>query len=693
MLSKKSFFNFGFFKKSCSRFSPLWMLYLLIWIIILPVGAGTSLRYVFFANLEEKASSFNAYVMNCVYIGGLIMGIIFGILSAMAVWSFLYSRRSCDGTACLPIGRTALFISATASGLVPFVIANLITALITIVAFANITGVIAIAGRWLLLTSLIFLFFYAMAVFIAQLTGNIIALPIVYGIFNCLAVAFEAIVKVLSSEYLFGLTFSGDFTLSFLSPPFEFARILWGTYKSHNVICHYALAAVVLLVLGCIIFGKRRMETAGDVVAFDILKPVSVILAGIGGGLGLGIILFYLLEAGRGEYSLVALGIYMCIGAFICCFAAQMAISKSFRVLRRSLPFFAITAALCFLFCLNCSVDFLGVENRVPADKNITQVEIAGVGENTILKDPENIKKVTGLHKIIIENKASMKQRTYDSYEYVENSYSVSLVYTLGSNRTFTRSYLICGPCANDIIRELQDNIINSDEAVLSRKQLSVEPIPRNIRYADIGISMTARECADASGYTDAKQYLMEVYGGFTPTEIANMSPEVYKLAFGECIANYCLNVSGKDYAGYSPETVSEVRDIAFYYPDVFESDESYITYLAESFDEDRMFFNYQVNLNSAEISSLYYDCILPDFENGLMGKLWLLREDLENNLADGYIFFEVSEEDEATGIERWESFRTFPVTGSSRTGAFLAERGIVLHPVSEINSSHIFWG
>ena len=95
MQSRTSFFNGSIFKKSVTRFWPVWGGYFAIWFVLVPV--------VLLANRYDRTTDYvRDFLLNTGFTGGLIMNALFAVFSAMAVWSFLYNTRSAHGMACLP---------------------------------------------------------------------------------------------------------------------------------------------------------------------------------------------------------------------------------------------------------------------------------------------------------------------------------------------------------------------------------------------------------------------------------------------------------------------------------------------------------------------------------------------------------------------------------------------------------------
>lgn len=215
MRSKTSFFNKSLFFKTVTRFWPIWFFYLAVWFVAMPLVLNASMSW------SISAVSIQSAVLSIAHTGGLIVGGIFAVFAAMAVWSFMYSARSMSGTACLPIRREGVFLSVTLAGLLPMLAVNVLIFLLCIGVQALRGFVdVGLLAQWLAIVSMQLVFFYGFSVFCAQLTGSILVLPVVYAVLNFTAFVVESLVQQLFNIFIYGANVGGDgLVLSFLSPP------------------------------------------------------------------------------------------------------------------------------------------------------------------------------------------------------------------------------------------------------------------------------------------------------------------------------------------------------------------------------------------------------------------------------------------------------------------------------------------
>ena len=81
MRSATSYFNPTLYRKNLTRFWPIWGLYGVIWLLVLPVSLLT----------EADPGYAQRHPLRLLPEGALGMAVVFAILAAMAVFSYLYS--------------------------------------------------------------------------------------------------------------------------------------------------------------------------------------------------------------------------------------------------------------------------------------------------------------------------------------------------------------------------------------------------------------------------------------------------------------------------------------------------------------------------------------------------------------------------------------------------------------------------
>ncbi len=481
MRSTKSYFNLQLFKKTVTRYWPIWSVYLFILSIANYFIVRESVYYSY-ADVVELDSLYSSTITF-----GLIFSAIFCLATAMFSHSWMYTARSASAYACLPIKREGLFLSTSLAGVVPLILSNLF-AMIVMSLTALYFGVNAFYAALLcfLALSLFNVFSYGLATFCCELTGNAFVVPFIYAIFNFLAVVVEALLKVLAGFFIYGASFSSSFYFSFLSPIYEMItkvhtiRTPESGITGWSYIIAYAVVGLILCALSLLIFKKRRMETASDIVAFNPLKPVFKYCLSFGCALTLGM-LFYSIIANDFDYNyaygcelktIITLGICMIIAAFIGYFAAEMLIHKSFKVFKNKWKGFICVCAVIALLIAGMYFDLFGIEKYVPDTDDIGSVSFSVFGCTTEIEDADTIELLRETHSAIIadkdRNRSLLKDWRYED-ETEEFLYDFRITYVLDNGRRVNREYTIFASDFHEANWQTLSGIINRADCIKAR--------------------------------------------------------------------------------------------------------------------------------------------------------------------------------------------------------------------------------
>ena len=666
MRSKTFCFNGSLLRSGIKRFWPLWAGYLFLWILIMPLPLMQNFRYGDVSPLEVRA-----WILNLARIGGEIIGAIFSVFSAMAVWSFLYSSRSASGMACLPVRRESQFFSALLAGFLPLAASNLIIVLLTL-PFCLMAGLSLVTLlEFFCITVLILLFFYGFATLCAQLTGNILILPTVYGILNFVAVAVDFLLRLVLGWFVYGMYRDPEVSdlACYLSPAVGmFAGMDVDSVYDHatgsgvlqrvdflgwGLLGIYAGVGILCVAAALLLFRRRKMESAGDVVAVGFLRPVFRWCMALGCGLCLSCIMQAILFLNQdSDSAFSSLLIFFLLGAFIGWFAGEMLMKKTFRVFgKRIWAGFGICCAVILFLMLGMRFDLFGYERHVPKADQVKAVSLSCNGESAVLTEPENIDRAIGLHRAILADKALNRDSDNPQMNF---RLTYELKNGLSMDRYYPLAYWYDLPSRGEV--GVVQDLLNSAEATAYRKKLDIPVTRENIAYASVSASMTVAECARAAGIPDPEDYLLSAFAGYTPGESNLLEPDKRRERIQEILNDFAE--SGWDYGTYDgPQDLEGV----------------YITY--------------DLSLTDAEAEAFYRDCILPDIRDGDLGRIWLISDlDYYAQVYSAMISISCVEDQQnsKSGYRRSADFYTHPLVTSRRTNAWLAERGIILHTEGE---------
>ena len=428
MQSRTSFFNITLFRKNLTRFWPLWGM---------ASFAGALFPLALLLQLMRRENfymwndplSFTEMYYNVAAYAVPVISLLYAVLCAMMVWSYLYNSRSVGLAHTLPIRREGLFFTNFLSGmammLIPYVVIGALCVLVSAVGGCfDLKGLIVT-----ILTVLGLSFFYfASATLVAFITGNVFALPAVYFLLHFLAVLLDWLVSTFAQGFLFGL--SGGYTgvVEWLSPTVylenqvrvnstyetittQTSRLTAVSLENFWLIGVYALVGVVLLVLAWLLYRRRRSESAGDVVAVGWMKPVfrfgTAALAALLGGIALYELFWRNFQGGQ-YYDVLPMVVCMLVAGAIGYYAASMLLAKSLKVFRGSWKGMALVAAGCVALCCVLHFDLLGVEDRVPEVSQVKKVHLYTADNNYTFypeEDAELLEHVRTVHQAIVADK------------------------------------------------------------------------------------------------------------------------------------------------------------------------------------------------------------------------------------------------------------------------------------------------
>lgn len=494
MRSKTSYFNPTLFKKNLMRFWPLWGGVSLLG-ALLPLYLLTGLLQVGIRSHHAQPLEMTLGYYEALHYAVPVISLLYGVLCALAVWSYLYNHRSVSLYHALPVTRKGLFVTNFLSGLamllIPYAVTGGLTILVSLLAgiFEPVGVLVTILGV------LGFSFFYfSAATLIAFFTGNPFAFAGFYFIFHFLAAAAEWMVTELMSEFYFGVNSFYSGVLDFLSPTLFFLNdrhldvdvvyqetvtpsgwIDYGQIQSVAlrggwVIAVYALAGAVLLGCAWALYRRRRSESAGDVVAVGWMKPVFRYGVALCVAVTGGTVLYHLFWDGFQSRSTVAplpMAVCMAAAGLVGYYIASMLLAKSFHVFRGSWRGALASVLAAAAVCAVIALDPAGMESWVPEAGALESVTVSlhdtnGRGVYANITDPAAVQKILSLHSAVLAEEEQLDNRSRNVYEYTGyNGYAnVSLrYYDRDGELAAYRDYYLNYPdgLQSEALRQLKD--------------------------------------------------------------------------------------------------------------------------------------------------------------------------------------------------------------------------------------------
>ncbi len=364
----------------------------------------------------------------------------------MAACSHLYASRSANFMGALPVRREGLFVSHYSAGLFMLLLPN--AAVFLLMALIEVLGG-AVEWPpllfWLASLSGMEFFFYSFAVCIGMFTGHLLALPIFYGVFDLLAWVLYVLWEGTMTLFYYGYASTTVLmeAARWLTPALQLAQTVDynDVWDSLGTVGIYALAGLVLTVCALLLYRRRQLETAGDVVAVRVMRPVFQYGVAICSGLCFGLLTASITGLGTAG-MMVAMVVWAIVGYFV----ARMLLDKTFRVFRRWKGAVAVAAVFVALF-LVVGFDLTGFETRVPDPARVASVRISGLSSQpsdsgsfwsgVVTEDPEEIALVTQLHQAVVDH----REEDEDVIRGQDTGVSIYLTYTMQDGSTLSRDY------------------------------------------------------------------------------------------------------------------------------------------------------------------------------------------------------------------------------------------------------------
>lgn len=455
MRSATSFFDKTTARSDLRRHWPIAFIYTCVWLVGLPVNLWSSSMWM----PEEMTPALRAaqiIIGSYPTLAGALF--VFGCVLAMALMGYLMSPRAVGLLHALPVRRGTLLATHTLVGWLMLNVPALLAVLVSIPVQAYYGGVAwGALGAWLLVHCGLSLFFLALGLLCAMVTGWLLAIPAIYAVVNFAVIAAAGLVRTLCSLFCYGYAGDDDFApfVYWLTPVVNLVKRFgtccversdaapypWQVQFPADVVHAvgiYTAAGAALLALTYLLYRRRKSESAADPAAFPWMRPVFRYGTGLLGGLALGLGLYQLVLGWRMESETgrwVGLLVSTVLMGALCYYAAEMLVRKSLRVLRRSLPGAGLVCVLLALVCAGARFDVSGYAARVPDVSAVTQVQLRGsLGLSGVnCTEPETIETVIALHREII----TLRPDEDDP----ENSAYITLRYTLTDGSTLTRAY------------------------------------------------------------------------------------------------------------------------------------------------------------------------------------------------------------------------------------------------------------
>ena len=375
MLLTKSFFNPALLRSDLRRCWPLFAGYTFLWFLILPLRMWNDVPADLQAAQPEDARRTALEIIGNATTAAIWIHLIFGIVLAMALFSYLSSARGTYGMHSFPASRGCQFRTHVLSCVSCVAVSNVLICLLSAQSGGTHWGA---SLSWLVFSLVTFLLFFSLGIFCCMLCGWLPAMAVAYGAVNCVVIFCRILADAMCSIFYPSyndtvLSMGQNHIVAWLTPVLRLHLDLQEMYKDGNgpllsatawkSLLVYGIAALVLLVAGALLYRIRRSEASGDTLAFRPLRPVVRWVVGLLGGLGLGLVLAGILSCTYNTPALLACIVTL---GLACMIVTQMLIARTPRIFGKLWPELLALCAVLLALTLCIKADLFGFERRIP---------------------------------------------------------------------------------------------------------------------------------------------------------------------------------------------------------------------------------------------------------------------------------------------------------------------------------------
>lgn len=444
-------------KHDITRFYPIWVLYtlMLALIFVFPMTTG--------GTVYERLSVLSDYMMAMP-----LVNFFYALVNAQLLFGDLFSPKMCNALHAMPVRRDTFYWAHMAAGLLFAVVPDVI---LTFVYMALIPSHGWTAWGFLAVAVGSYLFFYCLAVLCCMLSGNRIGAILVYGIVNFFAVLVSWYASEIFGTLLYGVRVDDHAIMRFCPVVAMVGNYLevnmkagsgWPNYVLESVryagaflpLAIYAGIGIILMAAAQVAYRLRRLETAGDLLAVEKLKPVFLVTFTLTVGA-----FFHLF--GRLVNNSIAVP-FLVVGIAVGYVASLMLIKKQMNVWKAKN--FVLLGAIVGALVLGLAVtvlDPLGIASFVPNPEDVAGVNVYTKNINDVyyadynstnmppMEDDAHIADAIALHRICMENRKLVYQgnlvtQIFGLYDWRETDGAIptAICYTMKDGSTLTRYYV-----------------------------------------------------------------------------------------------------------------------------------------------------------------------------------------------------------------------------------------------------------
>lgn len=458
MRLKVSFCNKTVLRTDITRYAPLWGGYTMMLALLTLMCIRAPEENPAYA-LAGMVHLFSARAGHMVLINGF-----YALAVVQALWGDLLTPRLCNSLHAMPVTRDGFYGAHLVSGVLFAIVPNV---LVYSLAALMVPGEIAAAPLMTLAAGCLqYLFYLGAALVAVQLAGNRMGMVLAYGMLNF----FSILVYWFCAQVFTPLTYGTEANVNWMAnicPTVVMYRgsyfipldhytetALTSTYFYDGmergglwvpaVVC--ALVGVGLMALAQILYRRRKLESAGDLLAYPGLAPVFLVMN------TLMVAAFVHLGVSLMDFEAVSQYFFLPLGLIVGYVSGLMLLRRTTRVFRKRLlvPLAGILV-LCALTVCGIYTDVFRVIRRVPQEDQVVSVTVEPVTRRSeesrlTVTDREMIQAILSYHR---ESLNGWQDQVHDALLQKTgcwnpgDAWNVRLEYELENGRTMVRRYAL----------------------------------------------------------------------------------------------------------------------------------------------------------------------------------------------------------------------------------------------------------
>ena len=490
MKSRISFFSGAIYKKDLTRFWPIWTIemVLLLFYVVFPVYSSMDAY-------RKTETGYGRYspsgvVVDLIQVHGsaLTNGVVIAVaclVVALFLFSYLYKTREAYNAHFLPMKRETLFFSHYLAGLTMLVIPFVITyGLLVCIENSYFAGITLELFREMTITLVEIVFFFNLACCITMLTANGIMTTMIYTVSNVLYQGVVAMFVFMASLCIYGYQGGEELfanslgklltPIAFFSGEDSVVDMLFDLTSSAGYIndsgmgdmyfregqqlwqgpewtqaLWYLIPAVLFLGLSVILYKKRSLETAGNMLAFSWGKPLFRIVFTVCGSMVFTLVLYMIciqLTQMKLSYKMlfpIFLGLTI-VGSVLAYLISNMILSKSFFIWKKT----SYWRMLLLTGMLVAAMSYMkyGYGDRIPEENKVDYVRInfqegkIHTQNSYYIQGEEQIQRFQKLHKEILQYGNENEEIIHSYGSQIQH---LEVLYSMKNGEKFSRSFPI----------------------------------------------------------------------------------------------------------------------------------------------------------------------------------------------------------------------------------------------------------